>query len=971
MAIGSSSLSPIIVTSSTKRSKRSARDRLRQGVELGSLLKNLREHFHERCSSLRVSMVAKGNASHQATLDVRREKIGHGHDGRVPQRLLLLLQLIAEQTLLLLLCLRVLAGRVRRWLMLVGHGTLVIVQIVAAVVEEIHEESEVFQEQLRLGFHQISPVALLGLQRKRVEKRGHRLHRRLIQFACQMLILIDHELRGVDVPSTAHAHSGGGLSEGVHLVELMRVAHDPVGEILDEFVAELDLLAEGEIVASLDHRLHQLTDANANGHGPDAAVQVTRVAHDVQDQLFQTDDVRQRVLVDLLGASTAAARTGAGLVRRATDGGGGRWTVVRVGRPGSGAGRRAFQRILSGLLSLDFEDRAHDDDDVVDELRVLLGTDHLSVGVEELVHLDLDLIEENRIAQRIQLVTEQILNVPLDLQAELLVLTDERFETIADELRHRTVVQIGTDRFHGGAPAVRRNAVLTRSVLHRQPDAAQGAEKARHVRPFVKDVFDLVFTGMNSRPSLAELRVTAAGQSAGLVGVDRGRAGRRSSAGQIFDALRIDGEELRRVLLADEGVVPGLFVAGRGELDATEKGENALLQGVPPRGEQRARGGGQLHVDVVIGQQGENGRLVEAEANVRLVGEESETGHGDLHRLGVDGPEIDEEDDLQLRVRVLGHGNVRAEIGVLLVMNKKGVAKNENLSQPAQDRSVLVDLVENELLRDGEENLTGDRPEGVDRSFGIPQFDVASLVQDEQRFHRRVGDVGHHRRVVNQGDESVDQLEGRHLSLVVQFVRVVQHQIGIDGDQPDDPEKQLAVVRTFVVGETIGGLRLERLRVLRTQLLRIEENVFQRAHAGDAGDAQRRAGERRRLRDLVQSVGEHVSQFSCPRIDDVDLRPPGQTLLRDDAVETFDQHVVEHRRRGEIQTHFQHFGVVRIETKTGQEELDHQLQIDVDLLRAARERFRRIEENLFQIADHRLNHDEENVVRVLVVNVRR
>ena len=292
-----------------------------------------------------------------AGLDVRREKIGHGHDGRVPQRLLFLLQLIDELRLLLLL-LPLLIDGVRRLLMLVRQGTLIVVQIVATIVEEVHEECGVFQEQLRLRFHQISSITLLGLQRKRMEKG---VHRRLIQFPCQMLILIDHQLRGVDVHFAAHADPGWRLSERVNLIELMRVADDPVGLILDELVAEFDLLAKGEIVASFDHRLHQLTDANANGHRPDTAVQISRVPNDVQDQLLQADDVRQRFLVDLLRStsSTPAARTGSRIVRRATD-----------------------------------------------EAVGLFGTNHLSVGIEELVHLDLDLIEENRITERIQFMSE-------------------------------------------------------------------------------------------------------------------------------------------------------------------------------------------------------------------------------------------------------------------------------------------------------------------------------------------------------------------------------------------------------------------------------------------------------------------------------------------------------------------------------------------------------------------------------------
>ena len=39
---------------------------------------------------------------------------------------------------------------------------------------------------------------------------------------------------------------------------LVRVAHGPVGEILDELVPELHLLPEGQVVSPLHHRVDQL-----------------------------------------------------------------------------------------------------------------------------------------------------------------------------------------------------------------------------------------------------------------------------------------------------------------------------------------------------------------------------------------------------------------------------------------------------------------------------------------------------------------------------------------------------------------------------------------------------------------------------------------------------------------------------------------------------------------------------------------
>lgn len=45
----------------------------------------------------------------------------------------------------------------------------------------------------------------------------------------------------------------------INLDYLMRIAHGPVGEVLDELVPELHFLPEGQIVSSLHHRVNQLT----------------------------------------------------------------------------------------------------------------------------------------------------------------------------------------------------------------------------------------------------------------------------------------------------------------------------------------------------------------------------------------------------------------------------------------------------------------------------------------------------------------------------------------------------------------------------------------------------------------------------------------------------------------------------------------------------------------------------------------
>jgi len=69
-----------------------------------------------------------------------------------------------------------------------------------------------------------------------------------------------------------------GHGEDVALnVELVRVAHDPVGEVLDELVAELHLLPERQVVAPHHHRLHQLTHLRLYLYCVDRRVQVTDV----------------------------------------------------------------------------------------------------------------------------------------------------------------------------------------------------------------------------------------------------------------------------------------------------------------------------------------------------------------------------------------------------------------------------------------------------------------------------------------------------------------------------------------------------------------------------------------------------------------------------------------------------------------------------------------------------------------------
>ena len=62
--------------------------------------------------------------------------------------------------------------------------------------------------------------------------------------------------------------------------------------------------------------------------------------------------------------------------------------------------------------------------------------------------------------------------------------------------------------------------------------------------------------------------------------------------------------------------------------------------------------------------------------------------------------------------------------------------------------------MQHSFLRDGEKTLTGDWPEGVDRCFWIPQFDVSCFMENEKRFHGCMSNVGHHCCVMHERDET-------------------------------------------------------------------------------------------------------------------------------------------------------------------------------------------------------------------------
>lgn len=95
----------------------------------------------------------------------------------------------------------------------------------------------------------------------------------------------------------------------------------------------------------------------------------------------------------------------------------------------------------------------------------------------------------------------------------------------------------------------------------------------------------------------------------------------------------------------------------------------------------------------MIGQELCDGCLVEAKANLGFFAKQAEARHGSLDRLHVYAPQIHEEDNLELELRVLRHGNVAAHVGVVLVVEQEHVAQEEDLAQPLEHVRVVVDLM--------------------------------------------------------------------------------------------------------------------------------------------------------------------------------------------------------------------------------------------------------------------------------------
>lgn len=58
---------------------------------------------------------------------------------------------------------------------------------VGAIVQQVHEKSEVLQKQLRFGFHQISSIWLFRLERQASQQSCYGIHARLIQIPIELV----------------------------------------------------------------------------------------------------------------------------------------------------------------------------------------------------------------------------------------------------------------------------------------------------------------------------------------------------------------------------------------------------------------------------------------------------------------------------------------------------------------------------------------------------------------------------------------------------------------------------------------------------------------------------------------------------------------------------------------------------------------------------------------------------------------
>lgn len=205
---------------------------------------------------------------------------------------------------------------------------------------------------------------------------------------------------------------------------------------------------------------------------------------------------------------------------------------------------------------------------------------------------------------------------------------------------------------------------------------------------------------------------------------------------------------------------------------------------------------------------------------------------------------------------------------------------------------------------------------------------------------------------MHQRNQPVDKLERRALNLVPRLPLIIQHQHRIGVDKPDHIQQQVPIPRHL-----LGPFLELGLRILPFQRQRLDHS-------------QRRV-RNVPLGDLIQRIGEHGAQLGRFAINEIDLRPPVEPRLRDYLVQGADEHEVVRRRVREVQAHLQRLVVVRLYPEARHEAIDHQIDVLVRVVSTAAERFRRVEQQRFQIVYNALDQREGDVVRIVYVDVRR
>jgi hypothetical protein len=190
----------------------------------------------------------------------------------------------------------------------------------------------------------------------------------------------------MQIRDPAWKNFGPGWKKFGSRMEIIRIRVRKI-RIRDKYPGSAILLLhrpEGEIVAPLHHGLHQLAEPRLDVERVDRRVQMPHIAHNRQHHQLNTRLAQVlRVVMLLLVAAFAAAAA-----------------VTAVA-----AAAAACPRL---------QDVLHDEDNMLDELRVRVDDNDLAALVEELLHDDLDLIEEDGIERRAHLVANQLLHAGLE-----------------------------------------------------------------------------------------------------------------------------------------------------------------------------------------------------------------------------------------------------------------------------------------------------------------------------------------------------------------------------------------------------------------------------------------------------------------------------------------------------------------------------------------------------------------------------